>query len=65
MADKTSPDIRAAAHRLIDSLPLNATRDDVMQQIYVRQCIECGLEDAKAGRVVDVEEVRRGFGLNK
>jgi len=37
--------------------------DDVMYRIYVRQCIDAGIKDADEGRVADVEEVRRRFGL--
>ncbi|MEX0704232.1 MAG: hypothetical protein WD069_19185 [Planctomycetales bacterium] len=59
MSDTQSADIRSDAHRLIDALPENATWDDVMHRVYVRQCIDSGLEDAEAGRVVDVENVRR------
>jgi predicted transcriptional regulator len=64
MSEMITVDIKAAAHALIDSLPANATWDDVMQQVYVRQCVEAGLRDAQAGRVVSVEEVRRQFGLS-
>lgn len=58
-----SSDIRSEAHRLIESLPDDATWDDVMYRIYVRQCVDAGIDDADAGRVVDVEEVRAKFGL--
>ncbi len=34
-----------------------------MQLIYVRPAIDAGLEDAKAGRTVDLEQVRERFGL--
>ena len=63
MADAMSGDIRSEAHRLIDALPVDATWDDVMYRVYVRQCIDAGIRDADAGRVVDVDEVRRQFGL--
>ncbi len=63
MANTPSNDIRSEAHRLIDSLPENATWDDVMYRVYVRQCIDAGIEDADAGRVIEVDEVRRRFGL--
>jgi predicted transcriptional regulator len=56
-------DIKSDAHRLIDALPSDATWDDVIYRIFVRQRIEAGIADADAGRVVDVEEVRRRFGL--
>lgn len=63
MSDTPSNDIKSDAHRMIDGLPDNATWDDIMYRVYVRQCIEAGVEDADAGRVVDVEQVRRRFGL--
>jgi len=63
MASSQSSDIRPDAHRLIDSLPEGATWDDVMYRVYVRQCIEAGIQDADAGRVVGVDEIRRRFGL--
>ena len=31
------------AHRLIDRMPKNATWDDLMREIYVRETIERGL----------------------
>ncbi|NUQ61482.1 MAG: hypothetical protein HUU20_03275 [Pirellulales bacterium] len=64
MSNVPSSDIKSEAHRLIDALPEGTTWDDVMHRIYVRQCIEAGIADADAGRVVDVEEVRRNFGLS-
>lgn len=38
--------------RLAQQLPDDATWDDVMHEIYVRQAIENGLADSRAGRVV-------------
>ena len=49
------------AHRLVDRLPDDATWEDLLYQIYVRQSIDAGLEDCKAGRLVSTEEVRRLF----
>ena len=63
MSDTQSNDIKSDAHRMIDALPDTATWDDVMYRVYVRQCVEAGIEDADAGRVMNVEEVRRKFGL--
>lgn len=63
MANTPSSDIKSEAHRLIDTLPENATWDDVMYRVYVRQCIDAGIEDADAVRVIEVDEVRRRFGL--
>ncbi len=53
------------AHKLIDQMPRNATWDDLMHQIYVRETIERGLADSRAGRTKDVKEVRAKYGLPK
>ena len=55
--------IKKEAFHLLEKLPDNATCDDLMYEIYVRQTIEAGIEDSKAGRTVDVKEVRAKFGL--
>ena len=51
------------AHKLVDQLPPQATWDDLMHEIYVRQAIEQGLADSKAGRTKMVKEVRAKYGL--
>ena len=56
-------DIKQEAQRLIEKLPANATWDDLMYEIYVRQAIETGLADSATGRTLDVKEVRARFGL--
>lgn len=61
----SAQDIRQAAHRLIDQLPANATWNDVVYEIVVRQEIEKGLEDSDAGRTTPVEEVMKEFGVDE
>lgn len=56
--------VKAEARRLIEELPENATWEDLMYQIYVRQAIEAGLEDSLAGRTIDASDVRAKFGLS-
>ena len=51
------------AHRLVERMPRNATWEDLMHEIYVREAIERGLADSKAGRTRDVREVRAKYGL--
>lgn len=51
------------AHKMIDRMPPNATWDDLMREIYVREAIERGLADSKEGRTTDVNEVRANYGL--
>ncbi len=55
--------VKEQAMQLVGSMPADVSWDDVMDMIYVRQAIDAGLSDADAGRVVDVSEVRRQFGL--
>jgi predicted transcriptional regulator len=54
--------VKEEARRLIEALPDDATWDDLMHAIYVRQAIEAGLADSKAGRVKDIEQVRAELG---
>jgi len=63
MPDTETSDIKAAVQQLVNSLPDDATWDDVMHHVYVRQAIESGLHDVAEGRLVDVAEVRRQFGI--
>ncbi len=51
------------AHRIIDRLPSNATWDDLMHEIYVREVIERGLADSNAGKTKSVQEIREKYGL--
>ena len=61
----SSTNFKQEARRLVDNLPENATWDDLMYEIYVRQAIEAGLADSEAGRTLDVKEVRAKFGLSQ
>lgn len=54
--------VKQDAARLAEALPEDASWDDVMYQIYVRQAIEAGLADSDAGHTLNVEEVRSKFG---
>ncbi|HVG28520.1 MAG TPA: hypothetical protein VM864_02245 [Pyrinomonadaceae bacterium] len=60
-----SVNIKEEARRLIEKLPDNATWDDVMHEIYVRQAVEAGLADSEAGRLTSVEDVRSKFGFSQ
>ena len=44
--------IKDEVHKLADKLPDEATWDDVAYSIYVRQAVEEGIEDIKAGRTI-------------
>jgi hypothetical protein len=55
--------VKQDAQRMIEELAEDATWDDLMYRIYVRQAIESGLEDSNANRTIDVAEVRARLGL--
>ena len=55
--------VKEEAAKLVHDLPDQATWDDLMYEIYVRQKIEEGLMAADEGRVLSHEEVKRRFGL--
>ncbi len=45
--------------RILNSLPDDATLEDIQYRIYVRQAITTGLRDVDQGRIVSQEEVER------
>jgi hypothetical protein len=59
----SSATIKEEAKRLIEQLPEDATWDDLLYEIYVRQSIEAGLEDCRQGHVISTAEVRKRLGL--
>lgn len=61
---KTKLNIKGRALRLVRTLPANATWDDVMYSLYVRQKIETGLADIGAGRTHGHDSIRKEFGLS-
>ena len=50
--------VKDEARRIVEDLPDDASWDDLMYKIYVRQAIEAGLADSEAGRTLDVRDVR-------
>jgi len=57
------PSLRSRALTLVRTMPKDASWDDLMDRIYVRQKIEAGLADVRAGRVHSHESIRREFRL--
>lgn len=45
--------------RILESLPDDATLEDIQYRIYVRQAIAAGVRDVDEERVVSHEEVER------
>jgi predicted transcriptional regulator len=64
MSNANQTDVKTSAREAIDQLPDDATWDDVMYRIYVRQKIEAGLRDVAHGDAVTTAEVRKRFGLS-
>jgi hypothetical protein len=60
-----SKGIKEDARRLVEKLSENATWDDLMEEVYVRQAIEAGLADSRAGRTKDIKDVRARFGITE
>jgi hypothetical protein len=56
--------VKAEARQIVDRLPDDATWDDLMYEIYVRQAVDAGLKDSRDGRTISVEEVRQQLGLS-
>jgi predicted transcriptional regulator len=53
--------IKSDALKLVRDLPGNASWDDLMYRIFVRQKIDAGLADVRAGRVVSHAALRKEF----
>ena len=50
--------VKDAARAIVDNLPEQATWDDLMYELYVKQKIDAGLEAAARGDTVPHEEVK-------
>ena len=52
------PSAKQAARRIIEQLPDQATWDDIMYELYVKQKIEEGLKAVDEGRTIPHEQVK-------
>jgi hypothetical protein len=59
----SQPTIKDEALKLVEQLPDDATWEDLMYSIYVRQTIEKGLQDSRAGRLTSHEDIKAQYGL--
>ncbi|MCU0565115.1 MAG: hypothetical protein MUF49_00775 [Oculatellaceae cyanobacterium Prado106] len=57
-----NPSVKQEAQRMVEELAENATWDDLMYRIYVRQAIESVLKDSESSRTLDVKDLRARFG---
>ena len=53
--------VKEQARTLVEELPSDATWNDLMYQIYVRQKIAAGIKAGEEGRVQSHEDVKRKF----
>lgn len=53
--------VKASAIKLVRGLSPSSTWDDLMYRIYVRQKIDAGLADIRAGRVHSHATIRKEF----
>ena len=56
---------KQAAKQLLDHLPDQASWDDIMYELYVKEKIEAGLADIKAGRTVSHEHIKAELLINE
>lgn len=53
--------VKQIVHDIADQLPEQATLDDAMHALYVRQKLERSLQAAKEGKVISQEEMERRY----
>jgi len=56
--------IKTDAMKLVKKLPRKPTWENLMHEVYVREAVEAGIADSRAGRVKDVYKARKLFGLD-
>ena len=57
--------VKEEAVKVVEGLPDDATWEDVLYAVYVRQAIEEGIAEADAGLGFSTEEVLRHLGLER
>ncbi len=50
---------KESARQILDQLPDQATWDEIMYELYVRQKIEAGMKAAEEGHTIPHEEMKR------
>ena len=51
--------IKTVAKQVIDALPDDANMEDIIHALYVREKFERGLREAREGKAIPHEEVKR------
>ncbi len=49
---------KQAARQILDHLPDQASWDDIMYELYVKEKIETGLADIESGRTIPHDQVK-------
>jgi predicted transcriptional regulator len=57
--------IKDEAHKLIESLPDDATWEDLTRLMLEQQLIEEGIADVEAGRVWTSDQIREKLGMSQ
>lgn len=65
MSSLKDMDIKSKVNETLRTLPDDASWEDVMYRIYVRQKIESGMKDVAQGDTLTVAELRKRFGLTE
>ncbi len=55
--------VKQEVRRLAEDLPEDATWDDAMEEVFLKQAIEAGLKAGSEGRKRTVGGVRKSYGL--
>jgi len=55
--------LKEAARRAIDSMPDDASLDDLLEEIVYFAKVEEGLRDIREGRVTDLDDVMAKYGI--
>lgn len=50
---------RDEAKRIIENLPEEATWDDIMYQLYVKEKVEKSLDEVEQGNIISHEDVKK------
>jgi hypothetical protein len=61
--ETTESPVKMEARRIADQLPSDASWEDLLYRIYVRQSIEDGIKDDDDDRTESQEALRQSFGL--
>lgn len=62
MSAVATPTVRDAVIDAIRQMPDDATVEDIIEALYVRQKIDAGLRDVAEGRVMSHEEAMKRLG---